>query len=114
MGKFSFDNLKKMGEDLVGQVTSSVTSGKGSREVLPEDLKIRLSQIDKQMEDLKILQNTVTETMSELRKEAAKLCEEAITLCTPKVEKPAPTPTAAAPEEKPAEPAAESQEGKTE
>lgn len=79
MGQFSFDKLKKMGEDLVGSVSGSIAS-KSSREILPEDLRIHVEQMDKKIEELRVMQNGFNDIVSELRAEAAALAEEVVAL----------------------------------
>ena len=105
--KFKIDNLKKMGSDLVDSVSSGDMLGKikgsmgarGSLDVLPEDLKARVTSIDKKIEDITILQKTLNDALVALQKEAADLTKEAIAMYQPKPEPTTATPKKEEPKE---------------
>lgn len=90
--KFNLDNIKKMGEDLVGSVTSGDALGKikstvgarVSREVLPEELQQRVTLIEGKIEDVTILQKSLNDAISGLKKEALELCKDAVAMYQPK------------------------------
>lgn len=94
MSKFKLDNLKKMGSSLVDSVSSSDVVGKikssigskGSLEVLPENLQVRITTIDKKIEDITILQKTLNDAITALKQEAAGLSKDAIAMYQPKQE----------------------------
>ena len=124
--KFDIKDLKKMGENLVGSVTSGGILGKKTdKSALPEEIKKNMEALEQGLSQFLETQKTMNEVAENLKKTAANLGQATLALYKPEgkdTAKPTPTETSTPKteaktetiEEKPAEEAKKEEEPPTE